>query len=378
MNAVGNDTNSEMGVEYLKKILLLIPSLGAGGAEHVMVTLANEWSKENDVTFMVFDDGTSFYYLEPKVCVNGMNLMPRKGKLVRKLSIPIIEYKRFRYIYKEIKNGKYDFILSFCWTMNVFASLVSILQKDKTLIVSERSDPTKYSKLLQILICYLYKKNLAVVCQTGIVKEYFLKRNFHNNMLILPNPVNYTDIPTERCINFKKEIVSVGRLDEAKNHKLLIEAFNEISQKYPEYSLKIYGMGKLEKELRNQIDNLGLGNKVKLMGTKKKVMYEVNSSAIFVLASNHEGFPNALIEAMAVGMPVISSRFATIADDLIIEGENGYLFEVGNKNSLVDALEKMLDREDEFLDFAEKNRKVAEQFRDSDVAERWLEEIDKL
>lgn len=365
-------------MKELRKILLLIPSLGAGGAERVMVTLANEWSKKNDVTFMVFNDGTSFYDLEPKVHVKGMNLMPGKGRLVRSFSIPIMEYKRFRYLYKEVKNEQYDFVLSFCWTMNVMASLVSILQKDKTIVISERSDPTKYPKWLQALICYFYQKNTAVVCQTNIVKEYFLKRNFKNNLLVLPNPVNFADIPTERCVDFNKEIVTVGRLHKAKNHKLLIDAFNEISRKYPQYLLKIYGMGELEKELRDQIESLGLCNKVKLMGTKKRVMYEVNSSAIFVLASNHEGFPNALIEAMAVGMPVISSRFATIADDLIVEGENGYLFEVGNKDSLVYALEKMLGREGDFLDFAEKNRKVAEQFRDSDVAEKWLDEIVKL
>lgn len=367
-----------MGELQNRKILFLIPTLKSGGAERVMATLANEWCKENDITFLLFDNEI-FYYIEPEVHVKYMGLMPRKGKWNRRFSIPVVEHKRCRYIYDEIKNGQYDFVLSFCGTTNIFASIVSILQKDKKIIVSERANLASESRLMRMFAYCLYRKTKAVICQNNKTREHFVQWNFRNHLLVLPNPVNFSDIPDKRCHDFRKEIVTVGRLCKEKNHKLLIEAFSEVSNDYPEYILKIYGEGELKKELRDMIWGMGLDSKVKLMGTSKKVMEYVDQSAVFVLSSDTEGFPNALVEAMAVGMPVISSRFATgVAEELITDGENGYLFNVGDRAGLVSALRKLLAREGEFLSFADKNRKVAEQYRDSVIAARWLSDIDRI
>lgn len=360
----------------MKRVLLLIPALNAGGAERVMVTLANEWSKTADVTLMVFNDGRCFYTLSERVHLTCMNLMPEKKGIARLMSIPGTEIKRFLEINKEIRTGGYDFVLSFCYTTNMFASISAMLNKEKRVLISERNDPYGYSKPIRFLINRLYRKCDTVICQNQMVKNYFETQKFKNKLTILPNPVNFADIPGERPKEIRKTIVNVGRLIEQKNQILLIDAFSEISSRFKEYNLVIYGIGPLEGALRKRIQELKLEDRVELLGTKKKVMFEVNNCSIFVLSSNFEGFPNVLIEAMATGLPVISSDFPTgIAKELIRNENNGYLFKVNDKEQLVESLEKLLSREKEFLLIGENNRNVATGYRDEVISNKWLQSI---
>lgn len=370
--------NKALGKD-MKRILLLIPALNAGGAERVMVTLANEWSKENDITLMVFNNGNCFYHLNNEVHLKALNIMPRKKGLLRKFSIPFVELLRLNAIYSEIKKGKYNFILSFCFTTNFFASMAALFLKKEKILISERNDPYKYSGWQRRIVNLLYRRSDVIICQNKVVKEYFIKNGFKNNLIILPNPVNFTDIPTKRPDYISPEIVTVGRLNRQKNHRLLIEAFDEIKELYQKYTVKIYGIGLLEEELKDLIIERNLESRVFLMGTKKRVMFEVNKSSIFVLTSDFEGFPNVLIEAMATGLPVVSSDFNTgIASELIKSEDNGYLFEVGNKKDLVLKLKKILDRENDFIKMGERNRIMAEQYRDKIIAKKWIREIDKI
>ena len=360
----------------MKKILLLIPALNAGGAERVMVTLANEWSKYYDVTIMVFNDGSSFYKLSQKVCIKAMNIMPARAGIIRLLSILKTELFRYRVIMKEIKDNDYWFIRSFCFTSNFFSSIVASGNKSKNIIVSERGDPNKCDVFRKTAIDILYRKPFMVICQNQYVRDYFKTKEFKNKLIVLPNPVCFDDIPKIHPNEKKKEIVTVGRLTKQKNHRLLIEAFDEIKDDYPEYIVKIYGEGPLKNELLKMIEKCNLKDRVFLMGNKKRVMFELNNSAFFVLTSDFEGFPNALIEAMASGLPVISSDFATgVAHALITSDDIGYVFDVGDKNGLVESLKKMISREEDFINIGNKNRLVAEKYRQDIVAKQWIESI---
>jgi glycosyltransferase involved in cell wall biosynthesis len=227
-----------------------------------------------------------------------------------------------------------------------------------------------------ILIDKVYRNAKTIICQNRESKEYFENKKFKSRLIELPNPVNFADVPTERPEQVADEIVNVGRLIEQKNQRLLIEAFSEISEAYPNYTLKIYGEGPLKETLSNQIREKKLQDRVFLMGTKKRVMYEVNKASIFVLSSDFEGFPNVLIEAMATGMPVISSDFKTgVARELITSDRNGYLFEVGNKDELVKKIKMLINKKSDFLLMGEENRKVAMRYKDNVIAKEWLEEL---
>lgn len=362
----------------MKKILLLIPALNAGGAERVIVTLANEWSKENDVSLMVYNDGTCFYELSEKVRLKPLNIVFRHKGILRKLLIPYVEYKRYQGIKKEIITGKYDFVLSFCLTTNIMASFFALFHKDVSVLVSERNDPNEYSYITQKTIRRFYNWCKAIVCQNKMVKDYFTENGVSTKLIILPNPVNFKDIPAERPQEIEHSIVTVGRLIKQKNQALLIQAFNLIKDEFPDYTLKIYGIGPLKEELVDIVNQYGLNERIFFMNTAKKVMYEVNKSAVFVLPSIFEGFPNVLIEAMATGMPVVSSNFKTgIASDLIKSERNGYLFETNNLEELVGAMRQLLNRTYDFDMMGEENRKIALEYKDNKVAELWLAEIEK-
>lgn len=361
------------------KILLLIPGLGAGGTERKVVTLANKWAEEHDVTLLLYNQEEPFYRLSGRVKMKTVNAMPLKsGRLARALSIPYVICKRYRRTYVEIKDNHYDFILSFLLHSNIHAALISRRLRNEKILITENSDPYRYSGYRKLLCNCLYKLPKAIICQNRIVKEYFEKRGFPCDLEILPNPLCLEDIPTESPQMIKKEIVTVGRLEGVKNQKMLIDAFAALAKDYPEYSLKIYGAGPLEEKLREQIRALHMDDKIKLMGKQKRVMFEVAQATAFILASNYEGFPNVLLEAMACGLPVISTDFATgIARELIRDGDNGYLVPVGNRLLLEQAIRTLLDRKD-LREMGEKNKGIALQYRDDMIAPKWLETIQKV
>ena len=230
---------------------------------------------------------------------------------------------------------------------------------------------------MKLILKRLYRIPDILVCQNEAVHSYFNRMGFKNRLVVLPNPLDFSNIPSERPQVIKKEIVTVGRLTAQKNHRILIDAFSEIVKAHSEYTLKIYGEGPLKTELESHIKKLGLMEKVKLMGTRKEVMKYVNESSVFILPSDFEGFPNVLIEAMATGLPVISSDFSTgVARTLINDGDNGYLFNVNDKQSLIDAMSKLLDRETQFIEIGQRNKEIASKYEAKKVALQWLEMIE--
>ena len=159
----------------------------------------------------------------------------------------------------------------------------------------------------------------------------------------------------------------------------MIEAFDEIFEDYPEYKLKIYGAGPLESELKKYSQSLRSRENIEFLGVKKKVMFDVSKTEIFVLSSDYEGFPNVLIEAMASYMPVVSSDFSTgVARELIDNGRNGYIFQVGDKAELIEALRSILNDRKRYVEIGISNRKIAAKYRSDIVANMWLEEIKGL
>lgn len=361
------------------KILLLIPTLLAGGSERVIATLANEWSLSNEVDIMLFYDFDSFYDLEETVNLMSMDInLPQRG-LLRKMMIPYVEVSRYRKLKRQIRLGQYDFVLSFTNIANIFASVYSMTHKRSNIFISERADPYKYSRFMKFCERF-FRHSTGIICQNEVVKKYFETKNFTNPIRVLPNPVCFDDIPEYFNGDRRKVITTVGRLTSQKNQALLIKAFNEIKNNFPLYSLEIYGEGPLRNELNNLITELNLSDRVFLMGAKKKVMKSISDTEVFVLASDYEGFPNVLIEAMASGLPVISSDFKTgVARELVKENVNGYLFGVGDMAELVVSLRKMLNHtEEERRAMGRKNILVARNYEEKKVSCDWLHTIQDI
>ena len=158
------------------------------------------------------------------------------------------------------------------------------------------------------------------------------------------NPLDTSAFPTHDFLNEKKEIVSVGRLEPQKNQKLLIESFSMLAEELSDYNLVIYGEGSLRKELEAFVESKGLTNRVFLPGAKSGIQNYIKDASLFVLSSDYEGIPNALIEAMAIGLPCVSTDCSPGgAKELIVNEKDGFITPCGDAQKLADAIRKMIN-----------------------------------
>jgi len=177
-----------------------------------------------------------------------------------------------------------------------------------------------------------------VVFQSKRVQGMFSKAVRAKSTIIL-NPV---DVKEERTESTAHRIVTVGRLNEQKNHKLLLSAFSRFSAEKPEYVLDIYGQGPMKDETEDCIRSLGLTGKAFLRGFSSDVHKDIRDAEMFVLSSDYEGLSNALLEAMMMGMPCISTDCAG-SDEVLKDGENGLLVPVKDEEALYKAMLSMAD-----------------------------------
>ena len=181
------------------------------------------------------------------------------------------------------------------------------------------------------------------VFQTEEAKKFYDK-SLNGCGIVIPNPLIIDNMPAPYTGVREKRIVTVGRLKPQKNQKLLIEAFALIYQNYPDFTLEIYGDGVLNQELQNIIDRKKLSNIVFLRGNVDDVFQKIIKASIFVMSSDYEGMPNALIEAMALGLPCISTDCPCGGPRYLIKsGVNGLLCNVNDVESLKMAFISMLD-----------------------------------
>ena len=171
----------------------------------------------------------------------------------------------------------------------------------------------------------------------------------------------------------------MGRLCEQKNHALLIDAFAKVSDKHPDVNLLIYGIGPLEDAIKEQISRLELSKRVLLMGLSQHSNEVLSSAKCFILSSDYEGMPNALLEALAVGVPSISTDCPCGGPRCIIEnGVNGFLTPVGDTDATAKAMDRLLSDENLRKSFSAKAREMSGAYRTENVFSRWREFVEKI
>ena len=322
-------------------INFFITSLGGGGAERVVCNLANFLTEEKHrVTISVLrgdDDTYSLvknvekqylqpgYYKEKKsslyrlkeisTVVNFLRKLPRGSLLVSFLELPVAYSLIFRRLYKQ------------------------------KLVICERNNPLFYSKGYQRIFKILSHRADGVVCQTKLIRNwYYPYMGKGTQIIVIPNSINKAILNASVVKERQKVIMTMGRLEPQKNQKLLISAFSELAEQYPDWIIHIYGKGPLENDLRKYIDELGLSGRVFLRGFTKDVISAYNSTGVFVLTSDHEGMPNVLAEAMAMGLPCISTDCGGGgARELIQDCINGLLIPCNDKGALIKALKYILN-----------------------------------
>lgn len=355
-----------------KKYLFLIPRMGSGGAERVMATIANQLCKNNDIIFITITGPGSFYKLDEKIqviCVG--KPVNRKNKITYFVSAFSSAIKALRGIAAAVERYKPEAMLSFMNETNIMAIVLKILGIIKCrLIVAERADPTQRATVFKWIEKKIYPVSDIIVCQSYQVAQFF-SSNAKDKIRVIKNPICKEAIP-EYCEKKTNRIVGVGRLDYQKNFSMLIDAFNKLDERFTDYSLDIYGDGKLKEELNSQIKRLNLSSRVHLMGVKNNVMHYIQDAALFVLSSNFEGFPNALIEAMATGIPVITTDFSPkgVANE-IVKPNNGIIVPTGDSNSLSKAIMGLLADPQRCKSMGENNRKILAELGEERIASEW-------
>ena len=347
-----------------KTLLILIGGMTRGGAERVISLIANYFAEKNwNVYIGLLLYNEVGYSLNKKIKI--INLTFGGGSRIDKT------LKWIKYIRKTVDTLNPDVILSFVARIGILTH-IACLGLNKNIIISERNDPSKdgRSKLIDLLSYYFYPKSKAIIFQTKRASKYFDCLELKNKYII-PNPiiVNYYANNSNR-----NRIVTVGRLSEQKNQSMLIEAFNKIIIKFPNAYLDIYGEGNLRNKLNDKINSLNLYEKVKLKGNIVNIHQEISNASIFVLSSDYEGLSNALLEAMAMGLPCISTNCAG-SDEYIENGINGLLVDVGNVKQMANALDYMLSNREEALKMGLEAKKTAVKFEKNTVLDLWYEVI---
>jgi len=244
-------------------------------------------------------------------------------------------------------------------------------------VYSERNDPkrTNQRKIDKIYRKIVERRSDLVVFQSNGAKRCYPERVQKKSCVIL-NPMNTEGFPVH---DFEKEdhmIVSVGRLEPQKNQKLLIRAFSQIKDEFPDHQLVIYGVGSLKDELTAQIRELDLCSRVSLPGTVRDVQERIRDSSLFVLTSDHEGIPNALMEAMALGLPCISTDCSPGgARELICDGVDGVIVACGDDKALAQAMRDLLRHRNKAASMGRAALRIRERAASKKIAKEWLDAI---
>ncbi len=359
-----------------KKIAFYISSLRKGGAERVIVNLAEHFFKEGYEVVIVT---TRYWHPEYEVSEGIKRVISEPDEaLMNKGRIGNFKL-RFDTLRNIWKSEKPNLILSFIGKNNMMAILTSAFLKIPVVVSVRGNPPTEYySKALKTAANVLFSKAAGVVLQTKASVPFFAKK-VQKKAVILPNPLNPVFVKEPFAGVRKNEIVTVGVLDDNKNQTMLIKAFAEIKKQFPEMELVIFGEGPKREALETLIKELGVSEKVHMPGTCHCVQDTIDKARIFVLSSDTEGSPNAVIEAMSLGLAVISTDCPCGGPaELIQDGVNGLLVPVGDEKALAEALTKVL-KDKELEQTLQKNAvQIQEKLEPGKVCKMWQDYLEKF
>ncbi len=285
----------------MKKIMFYINAIHHGGAERVMVNLTSQLCEKGYDVILVTSFKSQWEY--------ALNCKVKRIVLASESSGSFIK-KNFTWtmsLRKVIVSEKPDVIVSFMAEPNFRALLATIGTKTKN-IISVRNDPDREypTRLYKFLAKTLYLTAEHIVFQTNDAQCWFSKKIRMKSSVIL-NQVDEKFFSKELIPYSKRNgIYTTGRLTKQKNQKLLIDAFYKIADNVSD-DLYIYGEGELRERLQSYIYELGLENRVHLLGASKNVEEDIKAARVFVLSSDFEGCPNSLMEALALGIPSVST-----------------------------------------------------------------------
>lgn len=352
----------------MKRYIFFIGTLCGGGAERVVATLASCMAEQGmAVEVLTYYDKPISYEISPKVQIRVVEKITGKTNKLYNL-IQIRKYFK--------KHAKV--VISFLAPFNMMAIAANI-GTGIPLIVADRNDPTKIpsNTVLRKVRDFLYMFADGVVVQTKKNQVYF-NRVVQKKSTVIYNPVNMGEYAGAALNNPKeKKFVTAGRLMPQKNQKMMIRAFANVLEKHPDYRLVIYGEGPCREELENLVKELNVENNVLMPGNTTMLHGQLKDATGFLLSSDYEGMPNALIEAMCMGLACVSTKVSG-ATDLIQDHKNGLLTEVDCQEEFEGAILELIENPEFVEKFAKLSVELNEQLELSKIMEQWIAFINKI
>jgi len=371
----------EFEIYRAMRITLIIHALAPGGAERVMARMANYWAgKGREVTLITFRaKDTDFYEISPNVNRVALDIIHVSRFGLVALWTKLLSAKKLR---RAIIESNPDVVISFIDITNIY-TLVATRGLSVKVFISERTDISQYSigKIESWLRCLTYTWASAVVVQTEGVAQWMRLHLKCKRVAVIPNPivmdkVNYDKLTLKDVIdNYKAQgtIVAMGRMCRQKGFDLLIEAFAIATVSYPEWILVIFGEGEERCNLFSLSKELGISNRVFMPGVVKEPIPLLQQADIFVMSSRLEGFPNALLEAMACGLPVISFDCPSGPNEIIRDGIDGLLVPPEDVDAMANAMKRLIEDEKERKRLGERAREVNDRFGIEKIMKQWEE-----
>lgn len=352
------------------KLLFFNTNIGYGGASKMIVWVANQCAKKGyDVTFLTYRDKKVCQTLIPQVKLvqESLECENSRGNAIYTI----------KWLHKFIKTCRFDIGVAFL-SPSILRMAIAAKGTKMKVVFSQRGDPyysgtckSIKSKIINRLNTWAFNQADGYVFQTQMAQAFYDKA-IQNRSVVISNPIRTMQRTEERWGNIRKSFVAVGRLDlKQKRQDLMIEAFNLISSKYPDFNLEIYGDGEDEAKVKQIAAS---NKKIHLMGKTSNVVNAIQNAWATVLSSDFEGIPNALLESMSLGVPSISTDCSPGGAAMLIRNkENGLLTPKNDAKALADAMEYMILHQQEAERMGEKGTEVNNLYSEEIICQKWID-----
>lgn len=347
------------------RALIVIPTLGGGGAERTAVALANRLAEEGEVLVATFSPGPVFFDLHPNVKRYSL-LGQDERRQTRNLTL-LFSLKRL------IRKERPDVCLGYSFQAAILTAFATLGTPAKS-ILCERSDPARYPLIQRLIAKVLWWTSDGAVYQSQYAAESYRTRR---RSVILPNFLE-DSILRPVAIQRQPYILFVGRLEAAKDPLSALEAFGRIAPEFPGLKLVMVGNGSLKHSLEDWAMRHGLESRVFFPGIVSDVGAHYQQARALICASIVEGYPNALLEALAMGVPVVVVDAPTFTQRALVSLGSGILVAPGDLPGLADALKTVLTEADFLTQAIIRSQEIRHSHASENVVRDWISYVDEV
>ncbi|MBC6997985.1 glycosyltransferase [Cytophaga sp. FL35] len=360
-----------------KRVAFVIYSLSSGGAERVISELANSLEKELEVFIITLVKTEPFYPLNKSIKLLYCSENPKTA--TNPIKSTINGLNRVRTLTKIIKSNKIQLTIGFMTSSNIYAIWAS-KRCGIPCIISERANHNidQPPKLLAMVRDYSYKRCNYLVVQTEGNRLFYQKVLDSSKIVVIPNPLADSLASKIKLKQEQREnvILNVGSFKNGKAQDLLIQAFSKLN--INNWQLIFVGDGRNRTAFETLAKDLNVWENIQFVGKQKEIHEFYNKATLFVFTSEHEGFPNALLEALSFGIPTISTNCEHGPSDLINHGENGFLIPVGDPQALEEKMAILMSNKELQQKFRDNALSSTKKYQGESIVNLWRNYIFKL